>query len=90
MRQILLLSLTVFIFSCGQNNSTKQNFRDTVIDNYFAMLDSSGMYDTTEINYKTLKAYVQNDTTSLKKIDSFITDKKNNRENWELWTTTST
>ena len=50
------------------------------------MIDSSGMYDTTDINYTTLKAYIQNDTTSLKKIDSFINVKKDKRENWELWT----
>ena len=50
------------------------------------MIDSSGMYDTTDMNYTTLKAYVQNDTASLKKLDSFIKDKKYSRPNWELWT----
>lgn len=50
------------------------------------MIDSSGMYDTADMNYKALKAYVQNDTASLKRLDSFINEKKNNRPNWELWT----
>jgi hypothetical protein len=44
------------------------------------------MYDTADMNYKALRAFVQNDTASLKKLDSFIKEKKYNRANWELWT----
>ncbi|HRH50210.1 MAG TPA: hypothetical protein PLP23_15745 [Panacibacter sp.] len=84
MRKIRLFSLAVFILGCGQSSSTKQGFRDTVVERYFALIDSSGMYDTSDISYKTLKAYVQNDTTLLRKTDSFIRE-KHNRQNWELW-----
>ena len=71
MRQTRLLILLVFVFSC-KNEISKQNFRDTVIQNYFAMIDSSGMYDTAEMSYKALNAYVHDDTASLKKLDSSI------------------
>ena len=43
------------------------------------------MYDTTDISYKTLKAYYDDDTTSLLKLNSLINYKKSNRPNWELW-----
>ncbi|HVX27335.1 MAG TPA: hypothetical protein VHB70_13385 [Parafilimonas sp.] len=84
MRLKLLFLLSILVVSC-KTETKKENVRDTVIRNYFRMIDSSGMYDTADINYKALKAYVRNDTTSLKRLDNFIEEKKNNRPNWELW-----
>jgi hypothetical protein len=86
MRQILFILASLFIFSCKQTNKTQNHFRDSVIEKYISMVDSSGKYDTTDSHYKTLKAYIDNDTASLKQIDSFITAQTKDRENWDLWT----
>jgi hypothetical protein len=83
---IFLILIGYSLIGIGCNSVPKQDLRDAVIRNYFTMIDSSGIYDTTDIHFKTLKAYVQNDTTTLKKLDSFIYKKENDRNNWELWT----
>ncbi len=86
MRQILIILASIFVFSCKQTNTYSKNLRDTIIERYLAMIATSGKYDTTDLNYKVLKAYVQNDLTSLKHIDSLIVDQTKNRMNWDLWT----
>lgn len=75
----------ILLLGCNYSNKKEKSYRDTVIEKYFSMVDSSGRYDTTDSHFKALKAYYYNDTTLLKKLDSTITDKKHNRPNWELW-----
>ena len=86
MRQIPFILISLFFLSCNQVDKTHKSYRDSVIDRYFAMVDSSGQYDTADSQYKTLKAYAYNDTTSLKKIDSLTVIHSTNRQNWDLWT----
>ncbi|MEX6690092.1 hypothetical protein QTN47_21465 [Danxiaibacter flavus] len=50
------------------------------------MVDSSGKYDTLDIHYKALKAYITDDSVLLKKLDSSISNQMNNRADWDLWT----
>jgi hypothetical protein len=85
MRLPLYLTLAVMLFSCNQPSNPKPGYRDSVINNYFAMIDSSGKYDTADLPYKALKAYYYNDTMQLKRLHSFITAQKTKRENWDLW-----
>jgi len=86
MRQIPFILISLFFLSCNQVDKTHKSYRDSVIERYFAMVDSSGQYDTTDSQYKILKAYAYNDTTSLKKIDSITVIRNTNRQNWDLWT----
>jgi len=85
MRLPLYLILVVMLFGCNQTSHPKPGYRDSVINNYFAMIDSSGKYDTADLPYKALKAYYYNDTTQLRGLDSSITAQRTKRENWDLW-----
>ncbi|MGC4104051.1 hypothetical protein [Ferruginibacter sp.] len=66
---LAFLSL-VIITSCTQkcNDQLKYSIRDTVLKQHLAELDSLPYYDTTDINYKVLKAYQNNDTTFFKNL----------------------
>lgn len=52
---------------------------------YFAMADSSGVFDTTDLHYRSMKAYFYDDTSKLKELDSLIGARTEHRSNWELW-----
>ena len=86
MREVLFMTLLIPIVGCNHTTKSTVTFRDSIIQNYFSMVDSSGRYDTTDSHFKALKAYVQNDTAALKEIGSLISEKRIlNRPNWELW-----
>ena len=85
MRCLLYFILVILLFSCNTGSHPQPGYRDSVINNYFAMIDSSGKYDTADWHFKALKAYYYNDTTQLKALDTFITAQKMKRENWDLW-----
>lgn len=75
----------LFLIATGCNQEQTSSYRDVVINKYMKMLDSSGRYDTSDKTYKALKAYIQNDTFSLKQIDSFTVAQTESRSNWNLW-----
>jgi hypothetical protein len=71
--------------SCNQNDNSKVSYRDTVLSNYFALVDSSGKFDTADLNFKALKSYYNNDTSFLKELDIYTKQQKTERRNWDLW-----
>lgn len=87
MRQTLYFFILLTSLSCNSGDNPKSSYRDTVLSSYFNMVDSSGKFDTSDINFKALKAYYQNDTSYLKELDSYIKQQKTERNNWDLWQT---
>ncbi len=70
--------------ACG--NKSIDTYREQVLDNYLNLVDSSGKFDTNDINFKLLKAYSQNDSAQLKVIDSFLEKQRSaTRPSWDLW-----
>jgi hypothetical protein len=49
------------------------------------MIDTSGQYDTSELNHKILKAYIANDTAFFKQLRANIKKQTTNRANSDLW-----
>lgn len=87
MRQTLYFFILQTLLSCNRSDSSKSSYRDTVLSSYFTMVDSSGKFDTSDINFKALKAYYHDDTSYLKVLDSYIKQQKTERNNWDLWQT---
>jgi len=87
MRYIFYTIIILAFLSCHLANHNSTSLRDSVIQKYFLMVDSSGRFDTSDIDYKALRAYVYNDTTALKNLGSIINQHLHNRPNWELWKT---
>lgn len=84
MRQVhfFKIVLLLVLLSCNSKKNKKLNFslRDTVLREHLQSLDSLTYFDTTDINYKVLKAYQSNDTIFLKKLHTDIeNDKKYKR-----------
>ena len=83
--RLLIILLSATLFGCNLGDTAKKDYRDSVLTNYFSLVDTSGKFDTSDINYKTLKAYYSNDTIYLKELDRYIQKQKKDRENWDLW-----
>ncbi|QEC65831.1 hypothetical protein FRZ67_00380 [Panacibacter ginsenosidivorans] len=85
MRYLLLLILLTQFYACNSGSETYL-LRDSVTHKYLSIIDTSGQYDTSEINYKILRAYISNDTTFFHQLQQDI-DKNSSREraNWDLW-----
>jgi hypothetical protein len=83
-----LLTLTLFcsltLTSCTQrdNSTSKYSIRDTVLKEHFLAIDSLPYYDTTEINYRVLKAYQSNDTTFFKNLSTQIKKASEYKRYW--------
>jgi hypothetical protein len=85
MRQTLYVLISLTVLSCDQVDKAKRSYRDTVLEKYVDLVGRSGKYDTTDQSYIELKAYIKNDTTLLKQLDSSISKQTRDRENWDLW-----
>lgn len=83
--RLLIFSLTFALLGCKHVDTTQQAFKETVLTNYLALVDSSGKFDTSDMSFKALKAYKNNDTTYLKQLDTYIHRQKTERKNWDLW-----
>jgi len=84
--KILALTLFLFLlFSCNSNNSPRPNYatRDSLLKRHFSMVDTMPYYDTTNVDFKFLKAYSINDTTTLKELQKYL-DNINTKAQWEL------
>jgi hypothetical protein len=79
-----LIISEAILFSCSGHSKNKpvSSLRDSIVEEYLKVIDSSGQYDTTELIYKVLKAYSSNDTIFFKKLHSDITYYRNSE--WHL------
>jgi hypothetical protein len=73
----IILALLTLIVSCDRTNESlkKYSLRDTVAKEHLQLLDSLEYTDTTDINYKVLKAYLLNDTAFFSKLKVDIAQK---------------
>ena len=64
MLRITAAMLSSFLICCRQAPAPKSSlsFKDSIIKAHFANIDSLEFYDTTDYNYRTLKAYLNDDT----------------------------
>jgi hypothetical protein len=78
---IIFLLLT-FLISCDNRNENSQEYslRDSVIKEHLQLIDSSDYVDTTDINYKVLKAYLADDTAFFNKLRLDIAKKNEFKE----------
>lgn len=53
-------------------NNSNPYLRDSLLKEYFSEIDSLPYYDTTDINYRVLRAYQNSDTALLKSLNSQI------------------
>lgn len=69
MKAIIFSFIGFLIIGCSQPGSIqqKESFKDSVVKQYFSIVDSLDFYDTTEYSYKILKAYMHDDTLFFKK-----------------------
>ena len=74
MRRIFFLIPVVLLLACTDRPSTTVTYslKDSVIDKYIKLLDTSGQFDTADINYKILRAYISNDTIFFRKLSRDI------------------
>jgi len=81
-----LLSLITFT-SCNikSRGDSKTALRDSVTRNYLMANDSTGQTDTSNIDYKILKAYTKNDTAFFHQLQNDLDKKVKERPNWDLW-----
>lgn len=72
--KILFFLSVVILCSCGQNSNRTNSIsgRDTLLSSFFKMVDTLPYYDTTNPNFKLLRAYSENDTSSMEKIVNYI------------------
>jgi len=70
MKSIIFLLSFLFILGCKQSSSIrkKESVKDSVIKQFFSIIDSLDFYDTTTNELKMLKAYVNDDTGFFKKM----------------------
>ena len=82
--QILVL---IILVSCNTkpNDNFKTALRDSVIGNYLMTNDSTGQTDTSNFDYKILKAYTTNDTAFFHQLQNDLDKKSKERANWDLW-----
>jgi len=65
--KLLLLFVTVLVVACNSNKLPRYSYKDSVIQEYFRYHDSLGI-DTSEDNYKMLKAYLGDSTQFFKEL----------------------
>lgn len=59
----LATGLFIVLISCHEKNRlSNYSLRDSVVQDYLRRADSTQEFDTTEVNYKLLKAYLRSDT----------------------------
>lgn len=82
---ISAILLIVLVFSCNTKSNKTDNYslKDTILVKHFEDIESSDDFDSTELNYKALKAYVNNDTAFFKKLESDIADNERYKKQWE-------
>lgn len=86
MRRIFfLLPVVLFVlFACTDRSTSRVTYslKDIVIDKHVKLLDSSGQFDTSDINYRILRAYSSNDTVFFRKLNTDIDKAEKFRRQW--------
>lgn len=80
--QKILLVLFIFLISCKEKatiSKTPANFPDSIIKEYLAQTDSLEFYDTTDYDFRVLKAYSKKDTGFFRKMQKDIEDARRYR-----------
>jgi hypothetical protein len=72
--KIAFFLVAVLLCSCHQpsNQNNSNSIRDTLLTSFFKMIDTLPYYDTTNLNFKLLKAFKENDTSNLEEITDYI------------------
>ena len=73
--QKILPVLIIFLISCKEKatiSKTQTNFQDSIIREYLAQTDSLEFYDTTDYDFKVVKAYFKNDTVFFRQMQKDI------------------
>ena len=70
MRKLYSAFILLLLICCNSQTppKAKADFKDSMIKEFLTRIDSSEFYDTTNFNYKILKAYVNDDTGFLKNL----------------------
>jgi hypothetical protein len=81
----ITLALLTLIISCerADNGLKTYSLRDAVTKEHLQSLDSLEYADTTDINYKVLKAYLANDTAFFSKLKSDIDKINKNKQRYK-------
>lgn len=71
---LVLFSVAAFYYSCGESSTqpAMRLTRDALLGKFLTMVDTMPYYDTTNLNFKILKAFEENDTTEIEEITSYI------------------
>src|SRR5258705_11665985 len=80
----IFLFLLPFLVCCKESSSPIANvsFKDSILKEHFAQIDSREFYDTTNYDFKVLKAYYKNDTSFFEQMQKNIEfERKNGNEN---------
>ncbi|OQP50881.1 hypothetical protein A4H97_03385 [Niastella yeongjuensis] len=82
---ISAILLIVLAFSCNTKPNITDNYslKDTILEKHFKAIESSDDFDSTDLNYKVLKAYVNNDTLFFKNLESDIVDNERYNKQWQ-------
>lgn len=87
LRSFLIPAILLFVFaSCENKNGHWEKFslKDSLLKGHLQLLDSITYFDTTDINFKLLKAYQNNDTNYLKQVHSNLKLRWANKKQWDL------
>lgn len=82
MVKIITALFSLFLLSCRQPSPSKPtlSFKDSVIREYFASVDSMDFYDTINYDYRALRAYINDDTDFFKRMLEDIKTEKAQRK----------
>lgn len=83
LRQTFYIATFLLFVSCAtkNNSNSKQIYKDTVVKEFLQYTSQSKFFDTTDYNYKILKAHFYNDTIFLKQVISDIERSKKQKMN---------
>ena len=72
MLRLLLLLTSLYLISCSSTTTKEKQpeLRDIVAEKHFTHIGWNEFYDTTDLNYKILKAYRDNDQQALQKLNA--------------------
>src|SRR5689334_13701198 len=77
-----ILLFAIAFYSCKDHSVTEHesNIEDSVVVKYLSMIDSLDFFDTTDYEYRILKAYNKNDTAFFLKMNNDINIAIENRK----------
>lgn len=88
MRQYNFIAILLFtwLISCDNeiDNHSDYTLKDSVLKDHIQRLDSAIYFDTTDLNFKVLKAYKDNDTIFFKKLRIDIEKERQYKLQWDF------